>query len=444
MYDLLIQAPLAIPVTGPGELIEDAAVAVTDGRIAFVGPASELPSDEAREQVALHHHVLAPGLVNAHGHAAMTLLRGLADDAALQAWLREHIWPLEGRFANADFVRCGTELAIAEMLSTGTTTFSDMYFFPEVAADVAIAAGMRIQVAFPVAPAAGRWAATLEECLHKGLALFDRYRSEPLAHVAFGPHAVYSVDDDNLARVLTYANELDAPIHIHLQENSAEIDECIAMRGERPLETLSRLGLVGPNLQAVHCTVLSDDDIGVLADAGASVIHCPVSNLKLASGIARTSDLINAGVNVAVGTDGAASNNTLDLFAETRQANLLSRSGAVSGGALSTYQSLHMATQGGADALGIGSEVGSLELGKWADLIAIDVAMPQTMPLYDPVSQLIHTSAGRSVSDVWIAGARKLRAGQHTGFDLGKLATAVRGFQHDIATADHHPEYNAT
>ncbi len=438
MYDLLIKAAFAVPMTGSGDVIEDAAIAVRDGRIEFVGGAADLPIQSAASTVNLGQHILMPGLINAHGHAAMTLLRGLADDAELQTWLREHIWPIEGRFVDASFVRAGAKLAIAEMLRTGTTLFSDMYFFPEETADAAVAAGMRCQIAFPVADFAGRWASSASECLSRGLDLFDRYRDEPLVQVAFGPHAVYTVDDEHLRKILTYANELDAPIHIHVQENAAEIDECLQTRGERPVATLKRLGLLGPNLQVVHGTILSDEDIRDLAEAGASVVHCPHSNLKLGSGIARINDLATAGVNVAIGTDGAASNNALDMFAETRQANLLSRSGAQSGPHMSAYDSLHMATLGGARALGLEDFTGSLEAGKWADIIAVNTAVPGMTPMYDPVSQLVHSTAGRFVTDVWIAGQRCLHAGALTTLHAGKLADEARHWQTLIKEADSH------
>lgn len=454
MIDLLIKAAFAVPMTGPGDVIEDAAIAVRDGRIEFVGRAADLPTDSAASIVDLGQHILMPGLINAHGHAAMTLLRGLADDADLQTWLREHIWPIEGQFVDASFVRVGAQLAIAEMLRTGTTFFSDMYFFPEETADAAVAAGMRCQIAFPVADFAGRWAASASECLSRGLELFDRYRDEPLVQVAFGPHAVYTVDDVHLRKILTYASELDAPVHIHIQENAAEIDECLATRGERPIATLKRLGLLSPSLQVVHATILSDEDIRDLAEAGASVVHCPHSNLKLGSGIARINDLRTAGVNVAIGTDGAASNNALDMFAETRQASLLSRIGAEdshqessngaegssqkssSSASMSAYDALHMATLGGARALGLDEFTGSLEAGKWADIIAVNTAVPGMTPMFDPISQLVHSTAGRFVTDVWVAGQRCLRAGALTTLHAGKLSDDAKHWQMLIKEAD--------
>lgn len=442
MIDLLIKAAFAVPMTGPGDVIEDAAIAVRDGRIEFVGKATDLPDEAAASTVDLGQHIVMPGLINAHGHAAMTLLRGLADDAELQTWLREHIWPIEGQFVDASFVRVGAQLAIAEMLRTGTTLFSDMYFFPEETADAAVAAGIRCQIAFPVADFAGRWAGSASECLSRGLELFDRYRDEPLVQVAFGPHAVYTVDDAHLSKILTYANELDAPIHIHIHENAAEIDECLEARGERPLETLKRLGLLGPNLQVVHATILSDSDIRELADAGASVVHCPHSNLKLGSGIARINALMAAGVNIAIGTDGAASNNALDMFAEARQANLLSRGAGQdatdANPVMTAYDALHMATLGGARALGLDEFTGSLEAGKWADIIAINTAVPGMTPMYDPISQLVHSTPGRFVTDVWVAGQRCLQSGALTTLHAGKLSDDARHWQALIKAADTH------
>jgi 5-methylthioadenosine/S-adenosylhomocysteine deaminase len=408
--DALIHARWIVPVEPYAAVYEHHAVAVRLGRILTM-----LPSEEARrryqpaQQFDFPDHALIPGLVNAHTHAAMTLLRGLADDLPLMAWLREHIWPAEQRWVDAEFARHGTRLAIAEMLRGGVTCFNDMYFFAEETARAAAEAGMRAVVGLIVVDFPHPFASGPDEYLSKGIALHDQFRNHPLVRTAFAPHAPYSVSDAPLERVGTFAEELDLPIHIHLHETAEEIQQSLDRHGERPLERLRRLGLVSPRLLAVHMTQLSDEEIPLLAQQGCHVLHCPESNLKLASGFCPTDRLMAAGVNVALGTDGAASNNDLDMFGEMRTAALIAKAVARDPSALPAHEALRMATLNGAKALGWNDEIGSLAPGKAADLVAVHLGDVETQPVYHVPSQLVYATGRDKVTDVWIAGRHVLK-----------------------------------
>ena len=389
------------------------AVAVADGKIEAL-----LPFEEARrrfagyETVSLPEHALIPGLVNAHTHAAMTLMRGLADDLPLERWLQEHIWPAEQRHISPQFVRDGTALACAEMLRGGITCFNDMYMFPEAALEAALEAGMRsahgiIVIEFPTP-----YASDAADYLRKGLELRDRYRDEPLASFCLAPHAPYTVADDSLKQVATLAAELDLPVHMHVHETAGELERSLAEHGVRPLERLRRLGLLGPNLIAVHAVHLDELEIQLLARHGASVAHCPSSNLKLASGLAPVARLARAGVNLALGTDGAASNNRLDMFQEMRTAALLAKAAASDAGALPAHAALHAATLGGARALGLADRIGSIAPGKLADLTAVHLGAIELAPCYDVASHLVYAAGREHVSHVWIAGELRVAEGK--------------------------------
>jgi 5-methylthioadenosine/S-adenosylhomocysteine deaminase len=418
-------------------VLEDHAVAVSGGRIQAVLPSADAAREiEAKHEVDLPGHVLIPGLINAHTHSPMVLLRGLADDLPLMTWLTQHIWPAEQRWVNPEFVLAGTRLAALEMLKSGTVCFNDMYFYPEVTARAAAEAGIRavagmILVDFPTGYADGP-----EQYLSKGLALHDRYRDHGLIHTAFAPHAPYSVSDEPLMRVRTLADELEVPVHIHVHETHDEVLQSLRDHGERPIRRLERLGLVGPNLAAVHMTQLEEDEIGLLAKTGAKVVHCPESNLKLASGFAPVVKLMDAGVTVALGTDGAASNNDLDMMGEIQTAALLAKGVAGSASALPAHQALRMATANGARALGLEEETGSLEPGKSADMVAIDLRDPDTQPVYNPVSQLVYAAGRDQVAQVWIAGRQLIRDGRPTTLEQEQILSEARDWGTRIARAD--------
>ncbi len=416
--DLLLFPQWLLTVDPQDSELREHAVAVADGRILAVLPAQEARAQiQADRTLELPGHALIPGLVNAHTHASMTLMRGLADDMPLMTWLHEHIWPVEKRWIDPGFVGDGTRLAVLEMLRGGVTCFNDMYFFPEVTAQVAADAGMRALVGMIVVDLPTCYADGPDAYIAKGLAMHDHYRGHPLIRVGFAPHSPYAVSDAALVRVRTLADELDVPIHIHLHETRDEVIQSLRDYGERPIARLDGLGLLGPNLIAVHMTQLEDGEIARLAAAGAHVVHCPESNLKLASGFCPVARLLSAGVNVALGTDGAASNNDLDLLGEMRTAALLAKGVAASASALPAAAALRMATLSGARALGLDREIGSIEPGKSADLVALDLRDAQTQPLYRPVSQLVYAAGRHQVRQVWVRGRQLIRDGVPTSLD---------------------------
>jgi len=432
--ETLIHARWVIPVAPDDRVLDHHSVALDDGRIVAVLPTREARSSlNAVAEIELPEHALIPGLVNAHTHAAMSLFRGLADDLPLNRWLNEHIWPAEQKWVSTEFVTDGSRLAIAEMLAGGTTCFNDMYFFPDVVARVAEQTGIRacvglILIDFPTA-----WAADANQYLEKGLALHDRLRHSPLLHTAFAPHAPYTVSDGPLEKIRVLADELAIPVHIHVHETAHEVDEAVTRYGVRPLERLSQIGLLSPRLIAVHMTQLLGEEIQALAQAGASVVHCPESNLKLASGFAPVAELIKGGVNVALGTDGAASNNDLDMLAEMRTAALLAKGVSQDPTAVPAHEALRMATLNGARALGLDQVTGSIEIGKSADLAAIDLSHPATQPVFDPVSQIVYSAGRHQVSDVFVAGRRVVDSYRLTTVDTAELRSTTLRWSERLA-----------
>lgn len=430
--DTLLHPGWIVPVVPRGVVLGSHSLAITDGRISHILPRAQARDLQANEELELPGHALMPGLVNLHGHAAMSLLRGFADDLPLMPWLEQHIWPAEGQHVSAEFVRDGTELAIAEMLRSGTTTFSDMYFFPDTAAAAAINCGIRSQLVFPVLDFPTAWARDADEYISKGLRLRDDLKHQALVTIGFGPHAPYTVSRPNLQKVATLAAELDVPVQIHLHETTAEVLAAVEENGERPLDTLNAIGLLGPRTQCVHMTDLGEQDMALLAATGAHVVHCPQSNMKLASGACPTARLLDKGVNVALGTDGAASNNGLNMFMEMQSAALLGKLSAADAAALPAEDSLYMATMGGARAMGLAEEIGSLEAGKQADLIAVDLSGPECQPLYNPLSQLVYACNGSQVTHSWVAGQVLVREGDLTRINVTELLVRCARWQQKI------------
>ena len=429
--DTLIHAHWVLPIEPSETVLEHHSIAIDDGLIVKILPTKQaLQQYRADHTFKLQQQVVMPGLINAHTHAAMSLMRGLADDLPLMTWLQEHIWPTEQQWVNEQFVRAGSELAIAEMVRGGTTCFNDMYFFPEVTAQVAANTGMRTVIGLLMMDFPSAWGSGPEEYLEKGIALHEQYRNSSLIHTAFAPHAPYTVSDAPLEKIRVYATELEAPIHMHIHETAHEVEEAEQQSGNRPLQRLEEMGLLGPRLAAVHMTQLNDQEIALLAQRNVSVIHCPESNLKLASGFCPADALIKAGINVALGTDGAASNNDLDMFGEMRTAALLAKGVSGDATALPAHQALQMATLNGARALGLETITGSLTPGKAADLIAIDLSELESQPIYDIASHLVYTTGRHQVREVWINGEHLLRNGELATLDLEKVkrqATEWRG-----------------
>ncbi|HMB55999.1 MAG TPA: TRZ/ATZ family hydrolase [Arenimonas sp.] len=438
--DLLIEAGWVVPVNPHGVVLVDHAVVVSGDRIVAL-----LPLAEARERfapaqtVSRPDSVLIPGLVNGHTHNPMTLMRGVADDLSLMPWLHEHVWPIEGAVMSPEFVADGVELAVAEMLRGGTTCCNESYFFPDAQAATYRRLGFRARVGLPVIEFPSAWAASTAEYFDKGLEVYDNYRSDPLVSLSFAPHAPYTVSDESFERIRMLAEQLDLPVHVHVHETAQEIADSLKQYGQRPIARLDRLGVVNERLIAVHMTQLIDAEIALCAERGVSVLHCPQSNLKLASGFSPVEKLRRAGVNLGLGTDGCASNNDLDMFDEMRTAALLAKGVAMDATALDAASALRIATLGSAKALGLDEHIGSIEVGKQADLTLIAMDALETQPMYNAISHLVYATGRHQVSDVWIAGQRKLADRELVGIDVDALRAKTRQWQQRIAAIGNKP-----
>ena len=429
--DLRIDARWVLPLGDNNEVFENYSVYITDGRIVGLQPQSEL-GPEVKEHIKLEEHVLLPGYINAHGHAAMSLFRGLADDRPLMTWLQDHIWPAEAQWVSGDFVYQGTQLAIAEMLRCGTTTFADMYFYSGDSIEAAIDAGMRTVSFTPVLDFPTNFAQNADEYIRKTLDVHSKYRHQPLAHVGIGPHAPYTVSDEPLKEIATTASQLQMPVQIHLHETGFEVSQSIEERGMRPTQRLAELGFLNESVSCVHMTQIDEIDIDILRQTGASVVHCPESNLKLASGFCPVGTLLNEGVNVGIGTDGAASNNDLNIQGEMKTAAMLAKAVANDAASLPAMAALKMATIGSARALGIDELTGSIELNKYADLQAVRMSELTQSPMYDPASQLVYTDSSRYTEYVWVAGKARLSKGELTSIDASQILENTRLWQSKI------------
>ena len=432
--DFLIHPEWLVPMTKKGLIMSGQSLAIQHNKIIAIGDSESLKKEYTfKREITLKNHLLIPGLINAHGHSPMTLFRGFADDMPLHPWLEEKIWPAESQWVNEEFVRDGTALALAEMLRSGTTAFIDMYLFPDEVAKIALAANIRVMLAAPVLDSPTVWAQDADEYIRKAIKLNDQYKNNNHVQVAFGPHSLYTVADETLKRISTLANELDIPIHIHVHENVQEVEKSISNTGARPLQRLSQLGLLSQLLQCVHVTQMENDEIDLLAKAGVTVVHCPASNSNLASGNCRTRDILEAGINLCLGTDGAAANNELNMVNEMRMAALQGKSTAADAAATSAWDVLEMATINGARALGMEDSLGTLEVGKLADCVAIDLAYVNSQPVYDPVSTLVYSVQAQQVSHVWVDGKLNVEDGKLTVLDSAELIANAAEWAKKIA-----------
>jgi 5-methylthioadenosine/S-adenosylhomocysteine deaminase len=430
----VVHASWVVPVEPADICLGNHCVAISaDGRIASV-----LPSNEAKQKYTQAQHVdlpgqvLLPGFINLHSHAAMTVMRGLADDLPLMQWLNDRIWPTEQKHADAEMVYDGTLLACAEMLLGGVTSFNDMYFYPDASVRAALTAGMRLTAGIVAIEFPNSYSSDAADGLHKGLATRDTYNGEALINFSLAPHAPYTVSDATFKRIVTLAEQLDMPIHIHIHETLDEVTQSLTQYNLRPLARLQNLGLLGPNLIAVHAVHLEQSEIDTLAKLGCHVAHCPASNLKLASGIAPVAQMLDTGLNVGIGTDGAASNNKLDMFAEMRLAALLAKGASGRADALPAHQALQMATLNAAIAIGQQNVTGSLVAGKAADMIAVNLSALQTAPCYDVISHLVYAASREQVTHVWVNGELRVQNGRLSKLDTNELLAKARHWQKKI------------
>jgi len=433
--DLLLDAQWVVTVNQNNDVLTHHSIAVDKGKIIDILPTS-VASDRYLAKTHQQHNnkVLMPGMINCHTHAAMSLFKGFADDLPLMDWLQNHIWPAESKWVDEDFVHDGTELAIAEMLRSGTTCFMDMYFFPDIIAKVVNLSGMRAAVGMIVLDFPTIWAQNVEEYIEKGLHIRDEYREHSRIKTVFAPHAPYTVSETALTQIRTLSDEMEVPITMHIHETQTEVDQAVEANNKRPLQNLHELGLISPNLIAVHMTALNDDEIAILAENGTHIAHCPESNLKLASGFCPVDKLMKAGINVCLGTDGSASNNDLDMFGEMRTAALLSKGVSGDASSANAKEIIRMATINGATALGMNDDIGSIEIGKAADFIAVDFSGLESQPVYDPVSHLVYNTSRNQVSDVWVKGRQLLKDRSLTRLDEQEIIRKAREWNDKIAS----------
>ena len=432
-FDTVLHPDWVIPIAPRRQVLTAYSVGLKAGQIAAIAPREEARLFTANEHITLSGCVLMPGLINLHCHAAMSLLRGFADDLPLMTWLQRYVWPAEQQFVSPEFVRDGTELALADLLLSGTTTLVDQYFFPEVTATALDRAGMRALLTFPVIDLKTAWARDAEECINRGLALRDQYRDHDRIEVGFGPHSTYMLSEQSLSKVAMLAEELDAPVQIHLHETRDEVLNSVERVGARPLDFLEQRGLLGPRTQCVHMTALGEQDMDTLTTFGAHVVHCPRSNLKLGSGMCPVQRLLKREINVALGTDGAASNNRLNMLGELQLASLIGKTENSDSKAVDAWTVLEMATINGARALGQDAMLGTVEVGKAADLIALDLSGVHHMPRHDLASSLVYASDGTEVTWSWVAGQAVVRNRQLQTLDSSDLTNRASHWAEKLA-----------
>ncbi len=431
----VIEARWIIQYEAP-HVLENHSLLISNGIIQEI-----LPTEKARKQYpnaerhTLDQHALIPGFINTHNHAAMTLFRGMADDLPLMTWLNDHIWPAEGQWVSEAFVKDGTELAIAEMLLSGTTTFSDMYFFPEAAAEAVNTSGIKAQLCTPIMEFPTAWGSGPEEYLTKTRKLIAEFKDHPRIQIAAGPHAPYTVSDQTFTECLKLQQETGCAIQVHLHETQFEVDESIKQHSMRPIERLNKLGILNQNTQCVHMTALNDEDLSTIQNSQSHLIHCPESNLKLASGFAPIGKAQSLNINVCLGTDGAASNNDLDMLGETRTAALTAKAVKQDATTLNALDALKAATINGAKALNISEKTGSITKGKLADIIAFDLSHLHCQPVYDPISQIVYTGRSDQITHVWSEGSLLVENRQLISLDTQKIIEKANAWADKIKAA---------
>ncbi len=420
----IVRTQYLITMNKKDEIIENGAVVVEEGRIKDIAEFTEILKKYKEPSIPIYgnsHSVLMPGFINTHTHAAMVLFRGIADDLPLKQWLTEHIWPREAKFLSPEFVYDGTLLASLEMLKSGTTTFNDMYFFTESIAEASKKLGIRAVIGqgvldFPTASGKGA-----DEYLKKAEEFIEKYGSDELITPAIAPHAIYTCSRETLLKSKELALKNSVPIHIHLSETFHEVEECIKEHGKRPVKYLDEIGFLEGKITAAHSVWLDDEEINIMAERGIGVSHCIESNLKLSSGIAPVARMIKKGVKVSMGTDGAASNNNLDLLEEISIAAKVQKGITADPTVLDVKTCMKMLTVWAAESLGIESETGSIEIGKKADMILLNLRKPHLQPVYDIYSTIIYSAKASDIEDVFVNGIPVILNGRHQFVDEDEI-----------------------
>ena len=435
--DLVIKGDYVVTMDAAMTVIENGAVAIDEGVIVAVGPAAEIEANyPAVETLAGENRVVMPGLVNGHSHAAMTLLRGVADDLALMDWLNNYIFPAEVEFVDPEFVRIGTELACWEMIRGGTTTFVDMYYYPDTIAEVVEQCGMRAMISATVIDQRSPDAEDAGDSISKGIGFIERWKGRNSRIMPiFGPHANYTLNAEQLQATRAAATALGVPISIHLSESPYEVQYSKENYGTTSIELFESIGFFdGPTI-AAHVVWPTEAEIPILAERKVGVIHNPTSNMKIASGVAPVADMLAAGVRVGLGTDGAASNNDLDLWEEMRLASFLQKVEEMNPEVLSAAEVLRMVTSGGATAIGLGESIGSLEAGKRADLIQVAFDDVHHVPTYDVISHLVYVTDEQDVASVVVDGQLLMRERVFLTIDTARVADEARALAARIQAA---------
>ncbi len=439
--DKIIHARWILPLDETDRFLEKSAIIIDKGKIIKIMPSTAVEHEFCSKNVSsLDNHVVLPGFINCHTHSPMNLFRGVADDLPLKRWLTEHIWPAEQSIITPETTQLGSQLAIAEMIRSGTTCFNDHYFFPEATEQAAILSGIRASLGLLVFDIETLWSQNETEALDKAEhILATRYLKHPNINWTIAPHAPYSVNDAALKHIKAISDKYEIPVHIHIHETQQEIDDSLQQHGCRPLARLKKFGLVNQRLLAVHMVHLDNEDFTTIEDSNINIIHSPESNLKLGSGIAPIYALQQKGFNIALGTDGAASNNDLDMIGEMRTASLIAKGSTHNPTALNAYEVLKMACINGARALGLDKITGSLEIGKQADIIALDVSDYWQQPIFNPATHIVYTGNRMSVTDSWVNGKQILKDKQLTTIDTAELMDKLTEVTSKIMPFIHQP-----
>jgi len=437
LIDLIVQGDYVVSMDEAGTVFENGAVAVDDGLILAVGPADEITAEfSASQTLDGEGRIVMPGLINGHSHAAMTLLRGVADDLALMDWLNNYIFPAEVQFVDPEFVRIGTELACWEMIRGGTTTFVDMYYFPDTIAEVVDSCGMRAMISATVIDQRSPDAEGASDSIEKGSDFVERWlgKNDRITPI-FGPHANYTLNAEQLAATRAAAMKLGVPISIHVSESPFELQFSQDTYGMPSIELYESIGFFeGPTI-AAHVVWPTKQEIPILAERKVGVIHNPTSNMKIASGISPVTEMLAAGVRVGLGTDGAASNNDLDMWEEMRLASLLQKVDRMDPEVMSATTVLTMATRGGATAIGLGDIIGSLEVGKHADLIQVAFDDVHHVPTYDVISHLVFVTDEQDVASVVVDGKILMKEREILTIDTDRVAAEANALAARIQAA---------